>query len=298
MKVGVIGGGAIGLLISSYIGEAMECTIFVKRQQQMNLLKENGLKKLHKDGISTTNIDVTMNPMELKQQELLIVAVKYKDIVSALQLLQEIQYVKPVLFIQNGIGHVKLIEQAGIINVYYGTIEHGALRINDYTVQHNGIGNFVIEEKEECSAVRELIAISSEKFPIVLTKDADQMLFRKVIINCLINPLTAIMKVQNGNLVHNKNLKELVSKLYDELVLAFPNIPRYLRKEDVYDVCGRTAENHSSMLADRLAGRQMEVETIVTAVIEKASHLSRSLPILETYEGLLKAMNDLEGVKK
>ena len=44
------------------------------------------------------------------------------------------------------------------------------------------------------------------------------------------------------------------------------------------------------MLVDRLAGRPMEIETIVTAVIRKANGRNKSLPFLATYEQMLFAI--------
>ena len=60
-----------------------------------------------------------------------------------------------------------------------------------------------------------------------------------------------------------------------ELMDAFPEMKKILPYEAVVDVCRKTANNQSSMLVDRLAGRPMEIATIVTAVREKRKSVDK-----------------------
>ena len=77
-----------------------------------------------------------------------------------------------------------------------------------------------------------------------------------------------------------------------ELLTAFPEMEPVLPYEAVADVCRKTWScNQSSMFADRLAGRPMEIETIVSAVRKKAEGRSKKLPLLTTLESLSYAMD-------
>jgi len=106
----------------------------------------------------------------------------------------------------------------------------------------------------------------------------------------MINPLTAILEVKNGELLSNDSCYVLFERLYKELMNAFPEMRTELSLENVIAVCQRTAENQSSMLADRSAGRPMEIETIVTAVIRKAREAQKEMPLLSTFEEMLYAI--------
>ena len=64
-----------------------------------------------------------------------------------------------------------------------------------------------------------------------------------------------------------------------------------LTKDAVVDICRKTAKNRSSMLADCLAVRPMEIETIVSAVIRKANGRNKSLPVLTIIEQMLYAID-------
>jgi 2-dehydropantoate 2-reductase len=107
----------------------------------------------------------------------------------------------------------------------------------------------------------------------------------------MINPLTAILQLKNGELLSNPYAYELLVSLHKELLHAFPEMNTSLSLEAVEMVCEKTATNHSSMLVDRLNGNQMEIETIVTAVIQKANRKGFKLPTLEKLERMLLALD-------
>ncbi len=77
-------------------------------------------------------------------------------------------------------------------------------------------------------------------------------------------------------------------------MIAFPEMVEILSYAAVVDVCRKTARNQSSMLVDCLAARPMEIETIVTAVIQKAKVRQQTLPMLTMLETMLYAINQQE----
>ena len=54
-----------------------------------------------------------------------------------------------------------------------------------------------------------------------------------------------------------------------KLMTAFPDMRSVLPLDAISAVCRNTAKNKSSMLADRLAGRPMEIATIVSLSLKK-----------------------------
>jgi 2-dehydropantoate 2-reductase len=86
--------------------------------------------------------------------------------------------------------------------------------------------------------------------------------------------------------------------LYAELMTAFPYMRAQFPFDGVRELCEKTAANTSSMLADRLAGRKTEVDTIVGAIIKKAAVNGRKLPTLHTLYELMKATEQLESGDK
>lgn len=271
----------------------MNVTFYVRREEQAELLHVEGVCRINQDGSegvfyanATTKIEDT------SLEALWIAAVKYAGLRELLSDMKKVHETHPVLFVQNGIGHIELVHGTTLLDIAFATVEHGAQRIDDRTVKHNGVGMITIAAARGDGRLFERIGqANSKSFPITFHSDSEQILMRKVLINCMINPLTAILGIKNGDLLTDEYCLLLFNCLYDELTAAFPEIRSSLPYEAVEDVCRRTACNQSSMLADRLAGRPMEIETIVSAIIRKANGREKSLPLLTTLETMLYALD-------
>lgn len=297
MDVVVAGAGSIGLLIGTFLAEAgMDVTFYVRRKEQEELIRAEGIRRIQQDGTQKTFYVCATTELRQLPAAPWIVAVKSSGVNELLSTLEEAHVNPPLLFVQNGIGHLKSVQHTALEHVAFSTVEHGAGRQDDRTVSHNGIGNLTLAVFRGDESLFEFMGrTNASAFPVRYHTDAEQILMRKVLINCMINPLTAIMQVKNGDLVKNPHCLALFEGLYGELMDAFPEMKTVLSYESVVDVCKKTAHNQSSMLVDRLAGRPMEIATIVTAVCEKAKKRDKQLPILNSLEMLLNAIDWKEG---
>jgi 2-dehydropantoate 2-reductase len=293
MDVVIVGAGSVGLLLGSYLSESgLEVTMVVRREEQASALSNNGIRRVNEDGSeSIFRVHATTDFPTEKISSVWIIAVKYIDLKELLIQLDSLAIKNPMLFIQNGLDHYSIANATSIPNLAFATVEHGARRLDDNTVQHNGVGLVTIGAGRGDSAVFDIIENAhSERFPVTRHVDAEFVLMRKVLINCMINPLTAILEVENGELLTNPSCHELFLALYSELINAFPEMKPHLSLEEVSAVCQNTAHNKSSMLSDLLAGRPMEIKTIITAVIEKAHALHKNVPVLAMLEKMLYAI--------
>jgi len=293
MSVVIAGAGSVGLLLGSFLAESgIEVTMFVRREEQATLLMSDGIRRINENGTeSVYRVNATTDIKDVPVNRLWIIAVKYSNVKALLMELENAGREESLMFIQNGIGHIAHASATQSSNLAFATVEHGALRTDDRTVVHNGIGMLTIGagrgNAHEFNIVEQA---KSKSFPVTRHEDAEFVLMRKVLINCMINPLTAILEVKNGELLSNDSCYVLFERLYKELMNAFPEMHTELSLENVIAVCKRTAENHSSMLSDRSAGRPMEIETIVTAVIRKAREAQKEMPLLSTFEEMLYAI--------
>ncbi|TQR17825.1 ketopantoate reductase family protein [Psychrobacillus vulpis] len=289
MKIGIIGAGAIGMLFGAYLAEAKhEVTFLVRKNNENEKLyiekKHNAPKLIHCKQVSEIEL--------LESMDLIIVAVKYHHLGQLKVGLDSLPKQTPLLFIQNGLLHLSYVEQLKQETIAIGSVLHGASKVNPTTVSHLGIGLTTVGIlKGLRKKVDMLIESSSDMFPIQFTSNIEQILFRKALLNCLINPLTTIAKVQNGELIKNESYFIILRNMYDELMGAFEGWQELLTWEDVVELCKQTEYNRSSMLADYEKGRLMEIDTIVGAVIGEARKRDKILPVLNTFYLLLQEMN-------
>ena len=293
MNIGIVGAGAIGMLFGAYLSEAKHNVTFLVRDlnqlEQLYIEKSDAPRQL-------INCELVGNMSKLYKMDLIIVAVKYHHLHSIKKELDLMPPNIPLLFIQNGLLHLDFINNLKQSTIILGSVLHGATKKNPNTVQHLGVGITTIGlYKGEWSRLDEFLCSKKEEFPFKLVTDIEPVLFKKAMINCLINPLTTIAKVQNGDLIKNHAYNTILKNMYEEITGAFEDWKELLSWEEIVTICKNTEYNRSSMLKDYENSRKMELDTIVGAVIESAAKRNKELPILNTFYLLLNEINKVGG---
>ncbi|MFS0688191.1 2-dehydropantoate 2-reductase [Sporosarcina sp. 179-K 8C2 HS] len=294
MEVVVAGAGSIGLLIGSYLAEAgMRVAFLVRRDEQATIIREQGIRRINGDGSETVlEADAQTDAGKLPKKAPWIVATKYGGVAPIVEDILERKLGNAVMFVQNGYGHFNFVSGTSLQNVFFATVEHGAGRLDDRTVSHNGVGTIKIAPyRGDETSFNFMGSVDSAAFPVEFVGDAHTIVLRKVLINCMINPLTAILQVENGELVANPYANILFDQLFKEIIAAFPEMQNDLSKAAVEEICVRTAKNKSSMLTDRMNGNPMEIETVVSSVVQMGEMRGASLTLLQTLEKMLLALD-------
>lgn len=264
MKIGIIGGGSVGLLIGIYLSDKHDVTIYVKRESQKDRINKKGLFLV---GSQKRYTVAALLLRELKEEELIIVCVKQPQLIKVLEFIQSRKQLIPLLFLQNGMGHLKLLKNTSSL-VLIGVVEHGALRIEDNMLSHTGKGIISIASFNTTDdMVNGIIErLNSVIFPIHKTRDFNQLLKEKLVINAVINPLTAILKVKNGFIIKDSSVLFLAKKICEEVSVTLQLDPneQWLR---VRNIAEETSKNHSSMLIDTINNQETEIESILGYVL-------------------------------
>lgn len=292
MRIEIIGAGAVGLLLASY---------FTEKKMNVYIVGKSSKQKVNTDfKYIRTNLDQSFTTIQCKyisavsnKADLIIVAVKYGQLNEVYASMEGVKNSIPVLFVQNGLAHYDEALALKMQNIAFCSIQFGAQKLSETHVAHKGNGVMkVAVAKGDNGKFVFLENLSSPQLPIVFERDAEAMLMEKALLNCFINPLTAILKVKNGQLISDNSTFLLLKSLYSEIIFTFPQFENTFQFDQVVALCERTAENNSSMLADRLANRKTEIDTITGAVLKKAEQNNKKMPILQTLYLLVKAFEE------
>jgi 2-dehydropantoate 2-reductase len=303
MKAVIVGGGAVGLLFAArFAQQGIEVCVQVRRAEQASRLNEHGVTLVSKaDSLTFPVQAVQLKPGQKIEADLIVVAVKQYH----LQRLSEMigAYLRSdsnVLFLQNGMSHLEMMASLPCKNVYVGVVEHGALKRSDNRIEHTGQGMLKLAayrgSLHACEAVWR--KVENNDFPLAVGEDWYNLLAEKLLVNAVINPLTALYRVANGALIANehfmKTMQQLFAEAYD--VLGLPPGEREKLWRHVVGVCRSTGNNRSSMLRDIEGGGQTEIGAISGYVLNRAKMARISLPYtafvyesilgLETYHGI------------
>ncbi|MBE5100939.1 2-dehydropantoate 2-reductase [Priestia aryabhattai] len=289
--IGIIGGGSLGLLFSAYLSDCYDVTLYTKTKTQAKCINENGIA-LHRQGEHHTK-KVSAIPLEknIQEADLIIITVKQYHLKEIIPFIKNLTIHTPLLFIQNGMSHIEILKNLPQRTLYLGTVEHGAMRANMDSVHHTGIGTTRIASYR--GEMESILPIAN--FPWVIETDWYAMLVKKLVVNALINPLTALYRVKNGQLIHNSYFYKTMRLLFEEIAAVLKLDSAFNYWENALGVCSRTSTNQSSMLKDIQEGRQTEIDAILGYIQTQAAEKRTSTPIVDFLYGSIKGIEEEKG---
>jgi 2-dehydropantoate 2-reductase len=283
MRISIIGAGSIGLLFASYLLKRDHAvTIYTRGSHQADRLNMHGitLEKIDQKETFPLRAFSFTSFRDTNDADLIIVTVKQHHLETILPILSTaIKANQTIVFIQNGMKHLDSIANLNKGSIYVGVVEHGAIRENETTVKHTGIGCLKVALYRGRQAADFWKGLSSKDFPIFLNGDWHPMLARKLVVNAAINPLTVLFRVRNGDLIANRYLYKTMQMLFEETMLALDISDSERLWQELVKICTNTSNNKSSMLRDIEQNRQTEIDAITGYIIEEGDKQQISLPV-------------------
>jgi len=311
MKIVVVGPGAMGCLFAGLLAEAGQEDIWLldRNEQRAREIAENGLKiedvydKSVPDCLrvvrAISGVRITANPQEIGVADLVLICVKSYDTEEASHSVSPaVGDDTTVLTLQNGLTNVEVISHVlGASRVIAGVTSHGATMLGSGRVRHAGVGRTIIGDPTGGMSPRiEIIAdiLTSAGIQTKISRNIYDSIWTKLIINAAINPLTAITRLKNGELLEHDETRRLLSMAAEEAASIARSTQPSLSVDDstsvVETVCKATSSNISSMLQDVLRERRTEIDAINGAIVDRAKKMGIESPINETLTYLVKGM--------
>lgn len=290
MRIGIIGGGSIGMLISGYLQRKHHITIYVRRSEQKDKIQRHGLvvdKALPLFGLRVALLD------EIEKEDVLIICVKQYHLRHILSDVLKKNSQTSLLFLQNGMGHIQLLKSLKQ-PVYIGVVEHGAYRVDDHIVNHTGKGKIKIASynvrDHECENLAK--ELHQFDFPFEAAENWYNMLVEKLTVNAVINPLTALFNIRNGDIIHNPYIKKIAYELCKETTEIL-NLDTEEQWAKVESIALNTNKNTSSMLSDINRNQPTEIDSISGYLASINGHHA---PLTSFVYNSIKALEKKKGI--
>jgi len=235
----------------------------------------------------------------LGEADLVLVCVKAYDTAEVARTLgRYLSERGTVLTLQNGLGNVEaLSEHVDIARVFGGSTAEGATLLGAGSVRHAGRGPTVVVPlvPANVEVAGRLAAVLAEAgFDATATSDLTRVLWSKLLVNAVINPLTALLGVQNGQLVEIPPAHQLLKDVTREVTQVAVAEGALEGGTDtvatVEKVCRATARNRSSMLQDVTARRRTEIDAILGEILRRARTRHLDLPVCATLYAAVKVL--------
>lgn len=277
MNITTLGPGAIGSLYAYRLRQAGHSVSLWGRNASSPI-------ELSVDKAQTLSF-ANQDSQNLQHCDLLIITLKAWQVEAALSpILEMLHQDAIILFLHNGMGTVERL-QAQLHNrpVLLGTTTHGALRVAANRIRHTGQGQTLVGAwntgGQKCQFLAEVL--DNAIAPVKWHDNIQTALWTKLIINCAINPLTAILNCQNGQLAspeYRSQLNAIVSEAAMCARTQGVELDEEMLLQTVITVAKATAENYSSMHQDIYNKRQSEIDFITGYVLDIAKKNQLAVP--------------------
>lgn len=312
MQISIIGAGSLGLLFAARLAAASSVTVVTRLQAQAERIERDGITLLplagEKQFYNPPACSITHSMTIERSPDWVFLMTKQKDIHSTLlkQLISMVGEDTRVLCFQNGLGHMEqLVEYVAPDKLWAAITTEAARRTGLTEVAHTGQGITVFgpafadvhRQAGDQEAADKLATVLGDAGLSYRYESCMKLaIWEKLIINAVINPLTALLRIPNGQLCHGKEYIGLMNDLYREAV-AVAQAEGVTVSSELWDrigeICRSTAANHSSMLQDVEAGRQTENEWISGALRQIADKHPIDIPVTTIIYRLIRTMEPI-----
>lgn len=292
MRALIYGGGAVGLGIASCLLKSRVQVDIVARESTVSALRKNGLVRTgiwgdYSAGPAAFDSYTSLSEIKTKSYDYILVCTKSFDSFEAAKDLSQYdslfgENTKIVLF-QNGWGNAEVF--ASFFDkekIYNARVITGFRRPkkNEVTITVHAdsihIGSLF---SEDLACIEELCqSIDKGGIPCEATGNIEKDLWAKMLYNCALNPLGAILDVPYGVLAEHESsriiMKGIVEEVF-EVIKAAGYQTHWQSPGDFLEIFYKklvpdTAKHKSSTLQDILAQKKTEIDALNGAVITLA----------------------------
>ncbi|WP_372966352.1 ketopantoate reductase family protein [Marinobacter sp.] len=304
----MIGAGGIGGYYAARLAEAGHTVVLTARGEHLEAIKAHGLK-VNYEGSVFERVLPAYNHEELTLAcqpddfDLIIIGLKSTATEPVMKELGEWlkQGSVPVLSLQNGVDNEALIaEVVGETRIVGGL----AVRIGGHIVAPGevfaeGVAQIVMGAWPNAAPndvriplLQRLEAAFNEAgIPTTVTDNIRYELWRKLVINNGVNPLSALTRLDTRSLTHHPEFGKMVYGMMAETVAASKADGVNLTQQDLvemFELISSFNAIKTSMLIDQEKGRPLELDSIAGAVLRRCEKLGIEAPYTFSVNALLR----------
>jgi 2-dehydropantoate 2-reductase len=312
MRVAVVGAGAIGGLLGAYLSRSGDEVILIARGPHLAAMQSRGVTVRSGGDEFTERPECTDDMGALGRSEVVFLTLKAHSLPNVAEAIgSALADGACVVGAQNGIPwwyfedrHLESVDPGGVIarSIPYksvvGCIAYPAVQVVEPGIIEHLEGNrFSLGEpdgsrSERVHAISSMLTRAGLKAPIQ-TRIRNEI-WLKLLGNATLNPLSALTRATLAEIVTSPVTRDLVRTLMEEVdaVAKALGVEVPLTIDKRMDGAAATGEHRTSMLQDLDAGRPLEVDALVGAVVELADGAGVPVPSLRVVYRLTKLLDE------
>jgi 2-dehydropantoate 2-reductase len=313
MKITVFGAGAIGGYIAAKLAGAGNDVCVVARGAHLQAMREHGLRLDNRGKIETLKLRATDRPEELGHQELVVIAAKAHAMIASAPAISSLIGPQTMLLpAQNGIPwwfphragapiegmRIAAVDPDGSLGRrldperVIGCVVYMAVDVPEPGLVRRFAGNLLIFGEPDGSLSPRLERLAQlfrdAGIKIETTSRIRDAVWTKLWGNVAFNPLSVLTGAEMARMANDPGVRAVIRAA----MLECQAVAERLGARFTGDVEGRIEEAchvgdfKTSMLQDFEAGRSVEIDALVSAVVELGRRVDVPTPLLEAIAAL------------
>lgn len=285
----ILGAGAIGALFAAELADAgANVTLLLRDAGAVEQLQRRGGIAIERDGVCRIVAvrGSTADQIDAPIATLLVCTKAQQTATAIAAIASQLTPASDLLLLQNGMGVRETLSATYPHLVWLqGLITEGAFLRDRFDVVHAARGETVIggfDDDAQQRAEQFAAQWPATTLPLRAVPDIRRRQWLKLAANCIVNPLTALHRCRNGELLQLPDIATTVATLCDELARVASAdgvaLDSTELQQSAFAVMHGTAANRSSMLQDVEQGRQSEIDYLNGYVAQRGVALGIDCP--------------------
>lgn len=295
MRITVFGAGAVGSVVGGLLSRGHMVTL-IARKEHVNAINDDGL---HLTGL----VDEIFHPEArasvrgMGAQDLVLITTKAYDTVEAVNEIRPLVGESTLIVsLQNGLGNLEVLSDAFGPRAAMGVPFLGATYLGPGQVLLAGLGEITVGhingDMGKATAVRDVLSNAGMISRAV--ENIQPRIWMKAIVNASINPITALIKKENGSILRSEPLLDLSRSACLEGARAARANGVCFGADDPFqtllEVLRTTATNRSSMLQDVERSKRTEIDEITGELVRRGEGEGLPMPVNRTLWALVRSL--------
>jgi 2-dehydropantoate 2-reductase len=310
MTVAIVGAGAIGGLLGAHLSRSGQDVVLIARGPHLAAMRERGLTVRSHEGEFTTHPRCTDDMAAIGEAEVVFLTLKAHSIPAVAPALgAALSSRASVVGAMNGIPwwyfpdrHLESVDPGGVIarsipqgQVVGCVVYPAATLVEPGVIEHEEGSRFSLGEpdgskSERVQAISNMLVAAGFKAPI--QSRLRNEIWLKLLGNATLNPVSALTRATMARMFESQGGRDLIRTLMEEVasVARSLGIELPVTIEKRMEGAAAVGEHKTSMLQDLEAGKPLEVDALLGAVIEIADGNEIAVPSLRVVYRLTKLL--------
>lgn len=307
MKIMVVGLGALGIAFAALLKASGHEVFGVTKEKYLlsfadNKVQLSGIWGKHEAVLDGVYAD--MQPLMNHKPDLVILTVKSFDTDDAVRMIAPLVGEHTlVMAAQNGYGNYETISRVvGREHTLLARIIFGAKLLGVGSSEITGIADAVrlgqpdgAVPENVCRSIAE--TINAAGIPTAYAPDVYGILWDKILYNCALNPLGALLECNYGALADDEGVRQIMNAMIREIFavgnahgIAFQwNSAEDYINHFYHQLLPPTRQHFPSTYHDLKAGKRLEIDALSGAIVRLGRERGVPTPVCETVTNLIKA---------